>query len=179
MEENAIGKKEIIRWGFAVLFIILALAMMIYTVESYLNLSIREGLIDIPYNELTKAGIDSKLKISETLFQLGLLMLAALWGLIIAKKDEAGIVFSINPELLTFICASLLLLFSLFSYTLYLKAIAGGFADSGLAFEETEKTIINLFDPKFDYLFNCQFYNLIAGVVVAIFTLFSANKLKT
>lgn len=164
---------------FAVLCVVLTVAILIYTVRSYYSLpSSGEGIDDIPYNELVKAGIDGKLSISENLYEVGLLSLGALWGLIIAKKDEAGIVLSGNPELITFICASLLLIFSIVSYVLYSQSIANGLADSGLAFDEAAKTIINLSDARFDYFFNWQVYNLTAGVVIAIFTLFSAHKLN-
>lgn len=172
------NRKAKLRWGFAILFIILTVVMIVYTVSSYNAVSIKKGIKDIPYNELIKASIDGKLDVSKSLFQVGLVSLAALWGLVIAKKDEASIVLSKNPELVTFICASLLLLLSLVSHVLYLETILSGFSDAGLAFDEANKTIIDLFDPKFDYLFNWQINNLFAGTLTAIFTLFSAHKLN-
>jgi hypothetical protein len=167
-----------IRWAAAIGFACVTAGLAVYTIQYYVRLDFREGFADIPYNELVKAAIEARTGMSENMFNIGLLLLASLWGLLIAKKDEAGIVLSANPEFISFACASFLLLLSLLSHLFFVNAVMTGFADSGLAFSPDEPSIIDVFDNKIGYFFVMQVFNLVAGSVVAIATLLSAHKVR-
>src|SRR5882724_1903699 len=98
-----------LRWILACVAVIVLVATLAVTIHGIVTTSLRAGLEDIPYNELTKESIDLRLEFSRSLFEVGLLITAALWGLIIAKKDEAGVVLKDHQEVIMFFSASLLL----------------------------------------------------------------------
>ena len=98
-----------IRVGLAIFSVLLVIGILGYTVYSWEDVRIVK---DREFNELIKAGIQLKVEQSRSEFQLALLIMAALWALKVAKRDEAQLVLSDVPELLMFCSASLLLLIS-------------------------------------------------------------------
>src|SRR5436305_924917 len=122
----------LLRWLLAIISVTVFLIIVPSTAKRYLTtpgLSIRqydlisrnfsEQQINIPnrpYNDLTNGGIQAKLTLSSNIFQVALLVTAALAGLLIAKDKEARLVLGKAPEIIMFICAGLLLLFSFVSH---------------------------------------------------------------
>src|SRR5438132_13708684 len=79
-----------------------------YDLGHYANqvLGNRVTVQSMKYNERTKAAIDVRLDQGRSLFQLGLLVTGALWGLVIAKPDETRILLRHWPEIVRFILAN-------------------------------------------------------------------------
>lgn len=143
------------------------------------NVDSKTTLESRAYNELTKAAIELRVDEAKSLFQLSLLVIAALWGLIIAKKDEAHLTLGDGPELTMFLCASAMLLLSLWWHISYLDSISDAYKTAG-ATCVTEKTqcIPDVFDTAINDLFRYQEQFLGVGSLLAVLTLFSAHQLK-
>lgn len=75
------------------------------------------------YNELTKSAMDLKIHESNSYFDLSLLVVGALIGLILAKPEEARITLRDTPELLMFIASGVLLLSSMLCHVSYLTSV--------------------------------------------------------
>jgi hypothetical protein len=134
----------------------------------------------IPYRDLVKAAIDANLAQSTGLFDVGLLLLGALWGLVIAKKDEGRITAGDFPELIMFLCASGLLLLSFLWHDYYLENLAGAY---DLASRNCVQANMACFPdvlgvPNVEYLRNYQQIFLVLGGGIALVTIVSAHHLK-
>lgn len=172
-----------LRWRrfIAAISVALFVGALGHTIYKTSTTSLREGLEDIPYNELTNESIKGRVEFSRSLFQVGLLMTAALWGLIISKKDEAGLVLSDTPEVIMFLCGSALLILSLVDHSIYLHYISQIYANAGSALTPLTRdnpTMPDAFDPNINNFYNFQIYTLGIGLLVAAATLFSAHNLK-
>lgn len=167
-----------LRWFLSILCLLVFTYALIYTLHRNYAISPLEGVDDRPFNELTSESIKTQVEFSRSLFEVGLLVTGALWALIIAKKDEAGVVLDDHPELIMFISASLLLLLSLICHAMYLKEIEYVLGVSGRAFNEKRPSVLDIFNPNIHYLFSSQAWFLGAGIIIAITTLFSAHRLK-
>lgn len=168
-----------LRSGLAVSSAMITLGCIATTIVISRSVSIASGIDDLPFNGLTEKSLDIRLDLSQNLFQLALLMLGSLWGLVIAKKDEAQIVFSKLPEVVLFIGASLLLIFSVVSSSLYVNKLTAYLSDAAIASAySNEPSLPNVFNQNVNYLFIIQILNLGAGVLNGIFTLVSAHRLK-
>lgn len=131
---------------------------------------------DTQFTDLLKAGIDLRIEQSRAEFHLTLVAIGGLWGLVIAKKDEATILLSDVPELVMFCCANLLLLMSAVFHFLYVGSVSyvywiAGTIDKGGSIPDVWNSGIN--SP-----FQFQLLCLTAGIVVSGITLLSAHKLK-
>lgn len=139
------------------------------------------GIDNLPFNDVTSKSVDLQLGLSETLFQVGLLMLGALWGLVIAKKDEVHLVFSRRSELVMFVGSSALLLLSLCSYGIYIRKVARYIAVASVIVYKNPKLtpyVPDIFDQNVNYLFACQIVSLIAGTINGMLTLVSTHRLR-
>jgi hypothetical protein len=144
------------------------------------NVDSKTTLESRAYNELTKAAIELRIDEAQSLFQLSWLIIAALWGLIIAKKDEAHLTLGDRPELVMFLCASLLLLLSLWWHVIYLHSISDAYKTAGATVVPHNAQIIipDVFDTAINDLLRYQEQCLGFGSLLAILTLFSAHQLK-
>ena len=169
MSQRLIGLRRALA-GLSVAVLLGSLALIIAAWEPIRDLK------DLRFNALLEAGIQLKVEQSRSEFQLALLAMGALWGLVIAKKDEARIVLADAPEIVMFCCASVLLLASCVLHFLYVDGIAyvyrvaGGMAGG--------KSIPDVFAAGIENPFYFQFWLLLGGIAVAGFTLFSAYKMK-
>ena len=145
-----------------------------------LNVSIDAGIENLPFNEVTGKAVDTQLALSETLFQVGILMLGALWGLVIAKKDEIQLVFSQRSEVIMFVGSSSLLLMSVCAHGFYLDSVSHYFVDAAVASERggLPASVPDIFDQNVRYLFICQFVSLLAGMINGVLIFISAHKLR-
>ena len=178
--------KKVLRWLLAIVCVAVFLFVVSRTVNRYLKTSkfisqyvTQEEKIVIPskpYNDMTDGGIQARLTLSTNLFQITLLITAAVAGLLIAKDGEAGFVLASAPELLMFLCTSLLLLMSFVSHALYLNEISYVYA---LAGEHPELgRIPDVADGNISFLFSYQLLYFVAGSALALVTFFSAHQLK-
>jgi hypothetical protein len=132
---------------------------------------------NIKINDLIKAGLQLKIDKSRSEFQLGLLLIGALWAfLIIGKKDEANHPLSDRPEQIMFFSANLLLLISCLFHVGYLEDIiyiyyvAGGLTDA--------TSIPDVFSTMINNPYNFQYWSMLGGLVVTALTFFSVFILK-
>lgn len=154
------------------------LAIFLYCVVQSGRKAWREHSIEkLVKNDLIMSSLEVRQKTSEGIYELGLLLTGALWALLIAKKDETGIVLSDRPEMIAFVCTSLLLIISSISHYLYLEALSVSYFNGGKIFEDGG-TLPNLFDPKFESLYICQIWSLACGALFAVLTILSAHWLK-
>jgi hypothetical protein len=136
-------------------------------------------LAERPFNDLTEKAVDIVLEQSTASFQLGLLVLAALWGLIISKKDETTITLGDVPELLMFVASSLLLLSSFIWHWFFLNDVKAAFALAGRTCSDPEyQCIPDILADTVLHQFVFQNIFLVVGMFVGIATLVSAHKLK-
>jgi|GEM_PF-4462954 len=184
----------IARWLLAITAMLVFILVVPPTVRRYLStpgLSIREyGIVsrnfseqkitipDKPYNDLTDGGIQAKLSLSTNLFQIALLVTAALAGLLIARDKEARFVLGKFPELIMFGCAALLLLLSFVSHLTYLSEISYLYFLAGKLHDASRPSMPDVSDANVNFLLIYQFQYLLSGVVLAAFTFFSAHILK-
>lgn len=173
-----------LRSALATVSLLIMMGCIVATVTIVCNVSIDSGVADLPFNELTSKSIDTRLDLSRSLFQVALLITATLWGLVIAKEDEAQIVFSKPSEVIMFVSASLLLILSVGSHALYLNKVTEYLSDAAAssggtkASAQADLSLPNIFDQNVNYLFITQITNLTAGVFDSVMTLISAHKLK-
>jgi hypothetical protein len=137
-----------------------------------------------PYNELVQGAIQGKLYLSNNLFQVGLLVTAAVAGLLIAKDGEAGFVLTWKrknfPEIIMFTCTSTLLLLSLILNGLYLREVSYIYSLSGSKgiYNPATPLMADIFNDNVNFLFINQLWCLIGGGALAFATFLSAHKLK-
>jgi len=176
------SQRKIIRKRFALLATVITLACIAATVFFVINVRVDHGIRALPFNLVSSKSIDARLTVAQTLFQLALLMIGALWGLIIAKKGEVQIVFEEPAEVFMFFSASIVLLLSICSYGFYLNKISHQFADAARALGNSELelplSVPDIFDQNVNYLFVLQIVTLVAGIFNGVLTLVSAHKLK-
>ena len=98
-----------------------------------------------PFNDLTVKAVDLTLDQSRTCFQVTLVVLGALWGLMIAKKDETQIALKDSPEPTMFIVASALLLLSIWWHRFYFDDVAAAFALTGTTCAREPRCIPDVF----------------------------------
>ncbi|MEK6334481.1 MAG: hypothetical protein AABM67_06000 [Acidobacteriota bacterium] len=173
-----------LRWVFALLAVSVFLVALAYAVSQYVRTSRffnRSGPIvtkipDRAFNEMTSNGMQARLNMSNSWFQAGLLVAAAIIGFIFAKKGEANLIVSRGaPEIIMGICAILLLLSSFVCHVLYLNEISYVYFLGG---EVQDDSLPDILDWNINYLFIYQFGSLILGAFVAFLTFLSAHMLK-
>jgi hypothetical protein len=168
-----------LRWALAIISAVLLVLILASTLINWATTSLSEGIVLKQFNEALKESVDIRLGISSNLFQLAVLITGALWGVVIAKEDESGIVFADRQEIIMFSCASLLLLASLLSYIIYSSRVA-------YIYELADQTnppgatlmIGDFFNPIINNFFGYQITNLVFGIAIALVTLISSHKLK-
>jgi hypothetical protein len=130
------------------------------------------------YNELTKNAVDLGIDQSKSLFQLGLLILGSLWALVFAKKDETKILLSDTPEVIMFVTATLLLLFSEICHLIYLGHVRYFLAVGSTFLEKENPTIPDLWASPLANQVSAQVVFFGVGALIALLTLISAHRLK-
>lgn len=136
----------------------------------------------IAFNDITNGSIQTRLNLSTDLFQIGLLVVAGLGGLLISKNltknGEADFVLSKPPEIIMYVCASLFIILSLVLHYLYVNEISNIYNTSGRLYDASNPDILDVMNPNINFLFDYQFYYLLSGVVLTLFTFFSAHIIK-
>jgi hypothetical protein len=175
------GNKSI-RRILAVVTTLVAFACLVTAIVFALSVRIDEGIPPLLMDEVTTKSIDARLVLAQSLFQVALLMVGALWGVVFAKPGEIQIVFKEKLDMAMFFSASFVLLLSIFCYGIYLDKITHQFAEAVRARSKSTIAIAvfipDVFDQNVDYLFKLQFVSLAAGFVNAALTLISAHRLK-
>jgi hypothetical protein len=161
------------RRALAVIAAVVAIGFFIAAVAAWTPVTVVKNR---QLTDLLRAAIDLKIDQSRSEFQIALLVLGALWGLMIAKRDEVKIVLSDMPEIVMFWCASALLLASTVFHVMYVENIAYIFALAGSI--DGGKSVPDVFESGINNPYKFQFWALLAGLVVGLMTLLSAHRLK-
>lgn len=160
---------------FLMVFIYAAL-QYVRTSRSFHSSGAMVGAIsDRPFNDMTNSGIQARLNMSNSWFQAGLLIAAAIIGFLFAKRGEADLIVREKPEIVMGVSAILLLLTSFASHVLYLNEISYVYLLGG---EVDDDSLPDILDWKINYLFTNQFSSLILGTLLALITFISAHFLK-
>lgn len=168
-----------LRWALAIISAILLTLILAFTLINWATTSISEGIVLKQFNEALKESVQIRLGISSNLFQLAVLITGALWGVVIAKEDESGIVLSDRQEMIMFSCASLLLLTSLLSYIIYSSRVAYIYELADQTSQPGSPIMIgDFFNPVINNFFGYQIVNLVFGIAIALVTMISSHKLK-
>lgn len=177
------AQNKSLRIGLASLTAIIAAACLTTTIVLSQTVEVDLGILPLTFNDVTSQSLDARMVLAQSLFQVSLLMIGALWGLVIAKPGEIQILFREKIEMIMFISASIVLLVSVSSYALYLEKISHQFVDAVRAWSKSDiplpVTVPDVFDQNVNYLFNLQCVSLAAGIINGVLTLVSAHKLRT
>lgn len=140
-----------------------------------------------PFNEMTKAAIDIRLSQSSNIFQISVVLFGGIWGLFMAKKGEAMLIFNDYPEIIMCLSSISLILLSFWFHILYTEEITEIYADSGMILKRLGDlkgtksiypTLPDVFHFNINYLFISQVAFFISGLITTLFTFVSAHKLK-
>jgi hypothetical protein len=106
--------------------------------------------------------LKQRLDISAKLFDLGLLLLGALWGLVFTDKYPLGL--SVWTNVAVFISSNVLILLSLLFSLLYRRRV------STLTWDLAPKSFPDIFSEHIDYLFQLQWLFFICSLLTGCFT---------
>ena len=106
-------------------------------------------------------------------------MLAALWALVLAKKEETKILLSDTPEVIMFSTATVLLLFCEICQVVYLGHVRYFLSIAGALLDKEKPIIPDLFASAMASQVTAQTIFFVAGAAIALLTLISAHRLKS
>jgi hypothetical protein len=173
-----------LRWTLTGLCIAVALSGLTYSL--FLYFSYRNeyvvGSVTTPTmkrTDLAKLYLDLKQDQVKNIGQLVLLLTAGVWGLLIAKSDEAGIVLGDWPEIVMFLCFNAIV-FSYFCFSyLYTNAMVYGLHVLAVNQEQLgEERVPDYYGTSIESLNQFTIWLLVAALVIAAMTFFSAHRLK-
>lgn len=130
-------------------------------------------LKSIPMNDATRAAVQLRIDQSVRLFQLGFLVTGGLWGIVLAKKDEITLTTADVPEILMFSVSTSLLIGLDWLHVSYLGSVG-----YWLHFAGTMGKMGDIFDSTINLQYDAQSWFLGSGFIIAVFTLFSAHRLR-
>jgi hypothetical protein len=129
-----------------------------------------------PYSEAIKNGITHSSEAGKNIAQTLLLMLAALWGLIIAKKDERKIAFGDLPETLMLLLSNIIIGECIYVYSIQQDTIGNILSRAQVV--DGKEYIIDLGDMHLADFYDHQVTLCIIGSIATAITLFSAHLLS-
>ena len=178
-ELNMGGYRRYSRWLLVVASVGISAAVAIYFVIEIGSLPGREALTEIAFNDMVKAAIDIRLNQSQSLFQVLLLLVAALAGMIIAERAEDRIGSNDIAELIMVFCAAGLFAASIHLYLTYLSEIEVAFRSAGPTNAHDEKPMMpNVLSDQVDVLYVAQRGFLLAGALISGIALFSHRRFR-
>jgi len=167
-----------LRWGLAIFSAVVLVITLLFTLYSWATTSISEGIAEIPFNDILSKSIEIRIGLAGNLFQITVIITGALWGVVIAKVDEAETVFALPQEIIMFVCASLILLSSLLSYIIYTYRVSYIYGIAGQIYHKDNPQMGDVFNPIINNFFVYQSWHFGLGCLVALITLISAHILR-
>jgi len=174
-----------IKWAF----VVVALSGLLYASLQIKHLVDNSSLLSgnaqikaVPYTEPTKAAVAQKLEGAKGMFQITMLVMAVLWGLLIAKKDERALFFSGShrQEVFLFITANLLFLASAYCYSGYTDAMSSVHVQGQVELEDPKDiTIMDFNDPRINGFYVWQMRIWVTAMVVTGLALASAYGFRS
>jgi hypothetical protein len=151
---------------FAVVAVLLCIGLLFYALVRRFgvpaSIPAKEGATDE-----TRKGMELRLDLSAKLFDVGIVLLGVLWGLVLADKIQ--ITFSRWQHVLLFVSSNLLLLLSLFFHLLYKRRVS--------ALLWSLNRLPDIASEHVDYLFQVQWLFFLSSLVTGFFTVVSAKLL--
>ena len=177
-----IEKRHPLRWVLASSCLFVGVGVIWWAIDvrvsTYGDVA-EQVLAERPYNELTGRAVDIAIDDSQSLFQMDLVLLAAVWALVIAKQDEAAIALGDWPELLMFTIANALLGLSFLWHWFFVGDVQTAFVVAGATCSTSDyQCIPDVFDDTVSRQLLFQKIFFAAGGISTALTLFSAHRLK-
>ncbi|MBO0699196.1 MAG: hypothetical protein J2P46_12440 [Zavarzinella sp.] len=133
----------------------------------------------VAYTEPVKAAVAQKVDGSKGLFQASLLVIAALWTLVVAKKDEKRLVLGDWPEIGMFLIANGFFAMNWLAYSLYMDAMTAIHIPTTQGLIGPEDLVIADYrDARIEMFATSQVSFWVSGAVIAAAALVSAHVLK-
>jgi hypothetical protein len=160
--------------------VFLWIASMSWTVyKTYRDVETKQiDLEDLPYNDITKLAIDTRLDQSKGMFTYNVLLLGILWGLILVRKEGPVITSRDIPEGVVFILANLAIILNTLCHTFYMRLITSIAAAAAKRSEGGMLSILNFLDKRIDIFAEVQQMSLVGVLVLVALVVFSTHKLK-
>jgi hypothetical protein len=181
MKSTRAGRAKLVRSTIRLAFSsTLLLVAVVYLGSAELERRRMRGLTSVEgmvLNDATQKAVELRLSQSESLYQVAGLFLAALCGLVIAKKEDTRISLSDRPEVLMFLVASGSLLTSMVWHMFFVGRVAEAYR-SVASLPSDDLQIPDVFRPMFSHLFVFQVRCLAYGFAASVLTLASAHLLK-
>ncbi|MDZ4850827.1 MAG: hypothetical protein SGI77_16185 [Pirellulaceae bacterium] len=129
-----------------------------------------EKIDAFPWHDATKEAVTNLMSLSKDLFQSGLLLIAAMWGVLLVKKEEAAVVFDAWPEKALLILATVSVISSCVSHIAFVQTMTSYAMDASI----TDK-LPNLTHREVSYGLVAQCVSLVGGALIAGSTVMSAS----
>jgi amino acid transporter len=172
----------IARWccaGVALILLIIATLQMVKVATNSSRVSGNSMINTLYYTEPVKTAANAKLEGAKSLAQVAMLAIAVLWSLIIAKREERAMLLKDRPEVIMFIIANVLFVYTAFSYAIYTDAMSTVHTLGAHDYDDPkELTIMDYRDPRINDLYVWQTWIWGFAMVVTALVLFSAHGLK-
>jgi hypothetical protein len=152
--------------ALAVVAVLLCIGLLLYALVRRIRVPASIPLKDSPTSE-TQKGMELRLDLSAKLFDVGIVLLGVLWGLVLADKIQIN--FSRWQDVLLFVSSNLLLLLSLFFHLLYKLRVS--------ALLWSLNRVPDIASEHVDYLFQGQWLFFLASLVTGFFTVVSVKLL--
>lgn len=133
----------------------------------------------LPFNEIVQSAVTLRLSTAGNLFQVTLIIFAAIWGLTVVTSGIRIKLFSKEPGFWCFVLANVALFLSIVCYWWYCHKVAIFQATAGQAVSQlmkhdnsAEPIIVDLFGPRVNYLCVLQSLFLFTGSSAALLAFF-------
>ncbi len=154
-------------------FVLLTFAPILWSVSTFL---FPPGPVDsLVIDQYVSAAVDKRVAFSTAMFQAGLLVLAALWGLVFAEHARAYSALSEWPEVLMLLLATMALLSSAYSHFVFVWDMTSALA----TVQKFNNTIPDVNSMDVSYALFSQAFNLLGGAVIGGIMFASGRWLKS
>lgn len=159
--------------------VVLSMGSSIVVALSFYSSPSGASIPRVPYNKLTQFAAEQRIEASRSLFHVNLLVIAAIWGFVIASKGEVKLITSNGCVLTMFILSNLCLLASCFAHTGLMQTISTFYLDAGRfqassnlgqgALQECSEPpeMVDIFEGGPMLLYWMQWWFLIPGIAIA------------
>ena len=136
---------------------------------------------ELPFTEPLQKAIDIRLDWSGKNADIALIVLAALWGLALAGKEETRILGADWPEWLMFVSANLLMGGAFYVHQKLTHNVATALADAVRIVppvNDEPAKVPDIFGPLFQWSYTLQLWLIALGLIAGMLTFFSVHYLK-
>ena len=167
---SSVSLRDVLRWGSLVFAVLVLLSIFVYVAfrlgaaPNYLSVT------DV--GEFKREAVNLRLDTAQRYFDLALLLLALLWGLIILEREKVRLTRADMPEIWMFIIANVLLVSSMVTHLLYKGRI------ESLYWDTVGNNFPDLFGEHVSSLYYSQQFFLGGSIIVGVLTVVSNTVFK-